>query len=76
MSDSEPAKNINPLEFNGAAAAGPVKSHAAAADASFRSSQFINRFNKVQQMNQDMARGRPGLLDCECDCLSVLSANC
>ena len=75
MSDSEPAKN--PLEFNGAAAAGPVKSHAAAADASFRSSQFINRFNKVQQMNQDMARGRPGLLDCEYDRLiSVLSANC
>ena len=61
ISDSEPAKN--PLEFNGAAA-GPVESHAAA-DASFRSSQFINRFNKVQQMNQDMARGRPGLLDCE-----------
>ena len=46
-------------KFKGAAAAGPVESHAAAADPSFRSSQFINRFNKVQQMNQDMARGGP-----------------
>ena len=26
-------------------------------------------------MNEDMARGRPGLQDCERDCLSVLSAN-
>ena len=45
-----------PEGFKGAAA-GPVESHAAA-DASFRSKQFINRFN-AQQMNQAMARGRP-----------------